>query len=274
MADVRLEKGKMMRLKYLTQVCIASAIFATACTENGSKGLMPISTDSELALEFYETGMKAYDEFRFYIAVENLQKAVEEDPDFFMANFWLYFMPGLDYKEVGETLLKSNPPLNDAEQQIKSAFKYLVDGQSEKTVEHLEAAIAIYPEDPGLYKILYIYQYWYLKDFENAIKQMQRAIEVKADDGFTYNWLGYAYMDMENFKEAEEAFDRYIKLEPDLANPYDSKGDFYMDTQQYEKAYESYTHAYGIDSGFTISEKKAAKAKQMMAQSGDQKEDQ
>lgn len=258
----------MMRLRILTCVSIASALIAAACTAHVSEGPMPISTDSETALDFYEKGMMAYEEYRFNVAVENLRKAVEIDPGFFMANFWLYFMPGLDFKEVGEAVMKSDEPLNPAEQHIKSAFKYLVDGQSEEAVKHFEAAIAIYPEDPNLYKVLYIYQVWYLKNFDDAIKSMQRTIELKPDDGFTYNWLGYALMDIGKFKEAEEAFDHYISLEPDLANPYDSKGDFYRRTGQYEEASESYLKAYEIDPySFSRSKDKAQTAQKQQSES-------
>jgi len=71
-------------------------------------------------------------------------------------------------------------------------------------------------------------------------------------------------MELKEFDKAEEAFDQYVKMSPGLANPYDSKGDFYMATAQYEKAYESYTKAFSIDSSFTVSEKKAMKAKSLL----------
>jgi hypothetical protein len=40
-----------------------------------------------------------------------------------------------------------------------------------------------------------------------------------------------------------------------------------MNTEQFEKAYESYMKAYEIDSQFTVSKKKAEKAKHLLKES-------
>ena len=224
---------------------------------------MPVTTDSELALELYESGMMAFDQIKLGLAWHNLDLAVKEDPDFFMASFWMYFMSSKNSKKVAEKALQANASFNDGEKHIRSAFKYLLDGQDEKVVEQLQMVIDLYPADPHVHKILYILQFQFMKDYEGAIKSIKRAIASTDEYPLAYNQLGYAYMEMEQYDEAEKAFDQYIKTAPHLANPYDSKGDFYMTTKQYEKAYDSYIKAFEIDSGFTVSEKKAKKAKQL-----------
>ncbi len=256
-----------MRLTFLTPVLVISYLLSTSCTTNESVEMMPVTTDSELALEFYETGMVAFDQIKLSQAWHNLEQAVKEDPDFFMANFWMYFMSSEGSKKVAERALQSNAPLNKAEMQIKSAFKYLLDGQDEKVVEHLQMAIDLYPSDPDLHKILYFLQLQFLKDVEGAVESIQRAIKVQPDYPQAYNLMGYALMHMEKYDQAEEAFNDYIRLAPALANPYDSKGDFYLTTKQFEKAYESYMKAFKLDSGFVVSEKKAMKAKYLQDKS-------
>ena len=241
-----------------------SIFIVSSCTQDERVREMPLTTDSKLALEFYETGLLAFDQIKFSLAYHNLELAVKEDPDFFMAHFWMYFMSGKGTKKVADKAVQTNAPLNEAEQQIKSAFKYLLDGQENKVVEHLEMAIDLYPGDPHVHKILYILQFQYMNDLDAAVESMERAIEACPDYPAAYNQLGYVLMDLERFDEAESAFDRYISLAPAIANPYDSKGDFYMNTGQYKKAYESYSRAYEIDPYFTISEKKARKAKQLI----------
>ncbi len=257
----------MMRLRILTPVIFISALLSTSCIRNESVELMPVTTDSELALEFYETGMIAFDQLKWSLAWHNFEMAVKEDPDLFMAHFWMYFISSKTSKTVAEKALQSDAPLNEAEKQIKTAFKYLLDGQNEKVVEHLQMAIDLYPSDPHVHKILYILQFQYLKDMEGAILSIQRAIEERPDYALAYNQQGYAYMDLEQYDKAEEAFNKYIELAPSIANPYDSKGDFYMTTQQFGKAYESYMKAFEIDSSFVVSEKKAAKAKYLLEKS-------
>lgn len=264
--DVRLENVLMMRLRILTPVVVISTLLSTACTESESEAFMPVTTDSELALEFYETGMLAFDQLKWELAWYNLELAVKEDPDFFMAYFWMYYISSKSPKEIAEKAAQSAAPLNEAEKEIKAAFKYLLDGQEEKVVEHLQSAIDLYPDDPHLHKILYIFQLMIFKDHEGAEESLRRAIEEQPKFAAAYNYLGYALMYQNNFDEAEEILDKYISLAPNIANPYDSKGDFYMYTEQYKKAYESYTKAIEIDSSFQVSQKKALKAKKLLAE--------
>jgi tetratricopeptide (TPR) repeat protein len=105
----------------------------------------------------------------------------------------------------------------------------------------------------------------YFKDYEGAVKSLDRAIQKCHDFPLAYNQLGYAYIYLEDYENAEMALDTYIELAPDQPNPYDSKGDYFMYTEQYEKAYESYMKAYEIDSVvFSNSKKKAKKARMLM----------
>lgn len=253
-----------MRLRPFVLVLVVSNLIISSCTQNEVKEFMPVTTDSDLARELYETALTALDRLKYSIAWENFQWAIDEDPDFFMANFWLYYISSKESKNVAERILQSDAELNDAEMQIKTAFKYLLEGQYEKTVEYLQKAIALYPYDPQLYKILYMLQLQFMNDPEACIATIEKAIDAYPGFPMAYNFLGYAHMELNNFDQAERAFDQYIRLAPDQANPYDSKGDYFMEIKSYEEAYESYMKSYEIDSSFTMSRKKAEKAKQLI----------
>ncbi len=246
---------------------VISFLIHTSCIQDEPASMMPITTDSELALELYQTAMLAFDQVKLGLAYHNLDMAVNEDPDFFMAYFWMYLMSGKNPMKIAEMALQSGAALNDGERQIKTAFKYFVDGQEEKVVEHLRKAIDLYPYDPHVHKILYILQYQYMKDIEGAVESLSRAIKAVPEYALAYNQLGYALMELEEYDKAEEAFNTYIRLAPGIANPYDSKGDYYMNTGQYKKAYESYMKAFETDSDFLVSEKKALKARKLMMES-------
>lgn len=257
-----------MRLRNFTLVLvISSLLFNTACKEEESASRMPVTTDSELALELYESGMVAYDQLKAKLAWKNLELAVKEDPDFFMAYFWMYLWSSENSKKIAEKAMQADAPLNEGEEQIKAAFRYLLDGQDEKVLEHLRRAVELYPTDPYVNKILYTLQYHYMKDYEGAVESITRAIEKIPGYAWAYNMLGYAYMELEEYEKAEKALDQYMKYAPDQANPYDSKGDFYMSTEQYAKAFDNYKKAFEMDSGFIVSEKKAKKAKHLMKKS-------
>ena len=253
-----------MRLSILAPVLVFSILLFARCTKEKQPTVMPVTTNSDLALKLYETALVAYDEFKVSLALEDLQMAVKQDPDFFMAYFWMYFMSSKDPKIIVEKALQSDIELNPAEEQVRSALKYLVDGQDEKAVEHLQNLVDMYPYDPHTHKILFFVQFHFMNDVEAAIVSMKRTIRECPDYPETYNQLGYAYLDQEKYEEAEKSFDTYIEKAPALANPYDSKGDYYMATKQYKEAYDSYMKAYEIDSGFEISKKKAEKARNML----------
>lgn len=254
----------MIRLRSLTILFFLSGLLVISCSENTKSGMMPVTTESALALELYETGLLAHDFLKTELARHNLKLAIEEDPDFFMAHFWIYWMTSKDRKELVEQALQTKGPLTEAEAEIKTALRYIRDGQSEKAVQHLRNAVELYPADPYVQRILYSYQFFYIEDLNAAVSSMREAIQHNPDYPLVYNLLGYALMDMDNFKEAEKAFDKYIELAPEQGNPYDSKGDFFMGTGQYEKAYQSYMKAVELDPHFTVSRKKAEKALKMM----------
>ncbi|MCK5692194.1 MAG: tetratricopeptide repeat protein [Bacteroidales bacterium] len=255
-----------MRLRILTPVLAFSILLIVGCAEEKPASVMPVSTDSELALEFYETGLVAYDQLKLSLAWKNFEMAVKEDSDFFMAHFWMFFISSKESKNVAEKAFQSDVELNPGEEQVRLALKYLVDGQNKKVVEHLQNLVDLYPSDPHAHKLLYIIQFHYFKDVESAIISIERAIREIPDYPLAYNQLGYAYMELEDYENAEEALDTYIRLAPDQANPYDSKGDFFMATEQYDEAFDSYMKAYKNDSAaFGVSKKKAKKARMLQA---------
>lgn len=258
--DVRLEKFVNMSLRVLSGILAFSFLIHSSCSQGDSVKVMPVTTDSELALEFYKTGLLGFDQLKLEMAYHNLELALEEDPNFFMAHFWMYFMSSKKYKKVANAALMTESELGDGEKEIRTAFKYLLDGQDEKVVEHLQNAIDLYPRDPHLHKILYILQLQYFENLEAAEKSVKRAIEACPDYALAYNQLGYNLMYLEKYEEAEEAFDIYLEMSPTIANPHDSKGDFYMATEQYDLAYKCYMRAYEIDPTFSVSQKKALKA--------------
>ena len=254
-----------MRVRIFTPVVLASFLLIFACVRNESPDRMPLSTDSELAIQLYEVGLIAYDQLKWELAWSSFQASVEEDPKFFMPYFFMYFISPKNSKLIAEKAFQAPAErLNQGEKLVRTAFKYLLDGEDGKVVENLKKAVDLYPADPHVHKMLYIIQLQILKDLDGAIASMKHTIDLLPDYPAVYNHMGYAYMNKKEYDKAEEAFDNYIRLDPLEANPYDSKGDFYMEIKEYERAYESYLKAYEINSRFEVSRKKAEKAKQLM----------
>ena len=60
--------------------------------------LIPVTTNSKSALSFYKQGIKFMDDVRVKDALENFNKALLQDKEFFMANYQLalYFLMNRD----------------------------------------------------------------------------------------------------------------------------------------------------------------------------------
>lgn len=65
-----------------------------------------------------------------------------------------------------------------------------------------------------------------------------------------YNQLAYAYDELGDLENALKAINRYIELAPDEANPYDSRAMIYSNNGMLDKAIESYRQALEIKPDF------------------------
>ncbi|MCP4459325.1 MAG: hypothetical protein GY816_15090, partial [Cytophagales bacterium] len=127
----------MMRVRRLSLVIGISILIISACTSDESAERMPVTTDSDLALEMYETGLIAFDQLKWDLAWHNFEYAIRQDSDFFMSHFWMYLMTSTKSKKVAGKAFEADVELNEGEKLVKTALKYLIDGQDEKVVEQL-----------------------------------------------------------------------------------------------------------------------------------------
>jgi len=235
---------------------------------------MPVTTNSSSALSYYKQAMKYFDDVKLDKALETFNKALVQDPDFFMANYQLAFYYLLNrandnFSRYADAAINCKAELSEAEDQLKDALVSLKKGHTD-IVGIGKKLVEMYPEDPTAYSYLINYQSL-ASDSTGMVETINKAIKIAANPAPFYNQLGYAYLTMKQSDKAEEAFDKYIELEPKNPNVYDSKGDYYMYIKKYDKAYESYMTAYSMDPSF--SHDKAEMAKQLYEQTEGKKLD-
>jgi tetratricopeptide (TPR) repeat protein len=80
------------------------------------------------------------------------------------------------------------------------------------------------------------YAHFELGEFDRAIKQYNRAIEINPDYAKAYNNRGLVYFVKGEFERAILDYSKAIKIDPDLAKPYDNRGTAYMIIGETEKA--------------------------------------
>jgi Tfp pilus assembly protein PilF len=242
------------------------SLVLTQCTQEVKEKTIPVTSDSETALELYQKAMAAFEVFYIEKAMDLWDEALSEDPDFFMASyrlatFYLYnYNNEEQFKKYSENAIKSGAELSKGEELFKSMLERMQNDPEADLTDLAKQLVEIYPEDEQAYYSL-AFAYVRIKDYQGAIESYTKALEVADNQAPIYNMMGYTYMNLEQFDEASNVFDKYIELAPDLPNPYDSKGDYHMRVMEYEEAYESFMKANEIDS--TWSYKKAMKARML-----------
>lgn len=254
-----------MKKLFLLTILVFSGMTAFSQAEKGK--LIPVTTDSKSALAYYNQAVKYFDDVKLIKAVGACKNALNQDPDFFMANyqmatFYLLNREGDNFDVYSDAAINCKAKLSDAEELLKEALTSLKKGHNNVT-DLGKKLVEMYPNDPNAYNNLVSFQSL-ASDSTGIVETLNKAIKVVHNPASFYNQLGYAYLTLKQSDKAEEAFNKYIELEPKNPNVYDSKGDYYMYVKKYDKAYESYMIANSMDPSF--SHEKAELAKQLYEQ--------
>ncbi len=229
--------------------------------------LMPVTSSSKKALASYNEAIRHYDAVHTDKAIEAFNDALEEDPDFFMANYHLalFFLMNEspdNFRRYSYAAVNCKARLSEGEELLKEAIDRLRRGQEDVT-DIGRRLVDMYPGDTNTYN--YLISFLSITgETEVMVETIKTALTVTRDPAPFYNQLGYAYLNLKQEDKAEEAFDRYIELDPKNPNVYDSKGDYFLYVKQYDKAYESYMKAHTMDPSF--GEDKARMAQRLYEQ--------
>ena len=232
---------------------------------------IPVTTDSEQALGYFNEGMDALEDVLIVKATEKFNEASELDPDFIMPQVMLalgnLYNNNIDnFKLHANKAINSRAPLTSPEKLILEAMKKLVDDPQADVSEYGKKLVKQYPESVMAHELLANFQN-HAKDYEGALKTLQSELTITRNPAPVYNAMGYAYMSLNQMDKAKEAFDKYLKAAPNSANAYDSMGDYYAKVNDLEQAQQSYLKAYEMDTtNFMISQKKAEKIKEQVAE--------
>ncbi|MGE5394996.1 MAG: tetratricopeptide repeat protein [Candidatus Saccharibacteria bacterium] len=243
----------------------------SAISQDAELANIPVTTDSEQALGYFNEGMDAMEDVLLVKATEKFNQASELDPDFIMPQVMLalgslYNNDMDNFKLHANKVLKSRAPLTSPEKLIQEAMKKLVENPQADVSDYGKKLVKMYPESVMAHELLANFQNL-SKDYEGALKTYQSALKITRKPAPIYNAMGYAYMSLNQMDKAKESFDKYLKAAPNSANVYDSMGDYYAKVNDLEQAQQSYMKAYKMDTtNFLISQKKAEKIKEQVAQ--------
>ena len=227
---------------------ITLLLLSSCAEEKVSPKEIPITTNSDEALELFLKGRDMYDNLKTPQAAELFDKAIALDKDFAMA--YLYRAnSGGGYKIYRENLSKALDLLDKVTEGEKHLILYSNADNSIEQKAKLDTLLNLYPEDKRVQDLAGNY-YYVLQDYPNALDHYKKSLEIDSNFASSYNSLGYIYMGMNNYADAEKSFKRYIELIPNEANPYDSYAEFLLMQSRFDESIEQYNKAIQTDPEF------------------------
>ena len=227
---------------------------------DAAKGAKPITDVTTASMEAYELFLKGQEDFdRYYFddARVSFEKAVEKDPQFALAYFYLTRV----YKNLAEApqaekamemfkkLSKVSPGKGQDALYIKALSAYM-DKDMDGYVNGLKDITKSYPGEKRAHAELAWY-YRNSKKYPEAVAEFEKALAIDPDFGYAMNLLAYTFAEMGQTDKAIQTFDRYAAAFPGDANPLDSMGDLHFLTGKFDLARAKYQQALAIKPGFT-----------------------
>ena len=226
----------------------------SVAVSEADKGAIPISGGSEEARRLYFEGRALAENLRVHDGRVLFQQAAEADPSFAMAHYQLAVNSATakDFFEHLKQAAALAERASEGERLMILALEAGGNARPTQALEYQKELVAKYPEDERAHFLLG--GGWFgQQEFDKAIEQYRKAIEIDPRYSPAYNLLGYAYRQVGKYDDAELAFKKYIELIPGDPNPYDSYAELLMKTGRFDESIAQYRKALGVNAQFTPS---------------------
>jgi len=185
-----------------------------ATVEKHSTPLVEATTSSFEAWKAYSVGLRALYSAGDAAAIPFLKRAVEIDPKFAMAQAFL----GRAYSDIGESVLSAESTTKayqlrdrttDAERFfITSAYDLQVTGNLEQARQTFEQWAQTYPREVNTHGLLSGVVYPTFGNFDKAIEEAQKSVELDPDFVFGYANLAFNNISLNRPDQADNALER------------------------------------------------------------------
>jgi tetratricopeptide (TPR) repeat protein len=92
-----------------------------------------------------------------------------------------------------------------------------------------------------------------IKQYDKAIKDLNRAIQLNPNYALAYNNRGNAYYALNKFEKAMDDYSQTLEIDPNYATAYYNLANIYAEKlKQYEKAIENYNKAVELDPNYAV----------------------
>ncbi len=214
-----------------------------------------VTTSSMDAYRYFIKGKESVRKFYWDDARQSLEKAVELDPNFASAYFYLAGLYSwLGNIEARNEAIKKAKTLSqratDKERLlIEAGYAWFIEGNQEKRISIFQKIVKKYPKEKEAHYYLGVL-YRRERNFDKAVEKLNKALELDPNYGEVHNALGYTYLEMGNFEKSIEHFKKYISFNPGDANPLDSMAEAYFRMGRLDEAIAKYKEALEIKPDF------------------------
>jgi serine/threonine protein kinase/tetratricopeptide (TPR) repeat protein len=211
-----------------------------------------VTTSSMEAYRYYLEGWENYRKLYYNDARKSFEKAVELDPDFALAYSYLAVSyANLNNFEARNNAIEKAKALSHKTTEkerlnIESRYASIIENDREKYGHILQQMAEKFPNDKFVHYYLAVNYYSINENFDKAIEEFNKALELDPKFGRALNDLGYTYLRMGNYIKAIEHFKKYVSLHPDDANPLDSLAEAYFQMGKLEDAITKFKEALEI----------------------------
>jgi len=226
---------------------------------------LPVTTGSQAAARYFESGMVHYENHRWNLALNDWNEALKLDSNFAQAYAWICLTTG-DPAEEARDRAKAKELAKDVTPAEQLLIRWIVGVRENRYVEGIMAMndmLGMFPHDK---RLNFLVGYWLYRqdEYEISKKLTLRALADDPNYATCYNQLGYLYSRLGDFDKALEYTAKYITFLPNEPNPHDSYGEMLRFDGRYPEALEQYRIALKIDPTFYISQKELGETYSLM----------
>ena len=219
----------------------------------GTPQIREVTTDSMEAYNYFLRGRVDFEKYYYNDARLFLERAVELDPEFAQAYYYLarayaYLGNTTGMEEASENFRKYGKKLKGKEGLFIEAL--LIRGEDPEKYHKILLELA--EKYPKWKRVHYeLAQYHQLTgEYDEAIALLNKALELDPNYGYALNLLAYVHSYKSEYDKALEYFRRYASVSPGDANPFDSMGETYFRMGKLDEAIQKFKEALEVKPDF------------------------